>query len=130
MSPAEEQGLIFLATNAENDGVTVTESGLQYLVLDSGDGKQPQAIDTVTVHYEGKLLDGSIFDSSYERGQHISFPVNGVIAGWQEALQLMHEGDKWQVFIPADLAYGSRGAGADIGPDETLIFIIELISVG
>ena len=119
----------FLEENKDKDGVTTLESGLQYKVLEEGAGKQPSATDSVTVHYRGSLIDGREFDSSYSRGQPATFPVNGVIAGWVEALQLMKEGDKWQLFIPSDLAYGQRGSGPDIGPDEVLVFDIELLKV-
>ena len=106
-----------------------TASGLQYKVIKDGTGKTPKATDTVKTHYRGTLIDGKEFDSSYKRGEPAEFPVNGVIKGWTEALQLMKEGAKWQLFIPGDLAYGERGAGADIGPNATLIFDIELLSV-
>lgn len=124
-----QKGKDFLAANKEQEGVITTDSGLQYKVKESGSGKTPSASDTVVTHYEGRTIDGKVFDSSYKRGQPASFPVNRVIAGWTEALQLMSEGDKWELFIPSDLAYGAQGAGADIGPHETLIFDIELISV-
>ena len=107
-----------------------TTAELQYKVLTEGNGPKPSATDTVTVNYRGTLIDGKEFDSSYKRGQPASFPVNGVIKGWTEALQLMPVGSKWQIFIPADLAYGDRGAGADIGPGATLIFEVELLSIG
>ncbi len=123
------KGEAFLTANKEKEGVITTDSGLQYLVKESGSGKTPLATDTVVTHYEGRTIDGKVFDSSYKRGQPASFPVNRVIAGWTEALQLMSEGDKWELYIPADLAYGSQGAGADIAPNETLIFAIELITV-
>ncbi len=110
-------------------GVTTLPSGLQYKVIKAGTGKKPKATDTVTVHYQGTLTDGKEFDSSYRRGQPVTFPVNGVIPGWTEALQLMEEGAKWQIFIPSSLAYGDRGAGRDIGPHATLIFEIELVSI-
>ncbi len=119
----------FLENNAKEDGVTVLDSGLQYKIVNSGEGKQPSATNQVTVHYHGTLPDGTVFDSSYERGSPATFPVNGVIAGWVEALQLMKEGDKWQLFIPSELAYGERGAGGDIGPNCALIFDVELIRV-
>jgi len=122
-------GEAFLAENAKTEGVKVLPSGLQYQVLQSGDGKTPTATDTVQVNYHGTLIDGTVFDSSVERGEPVSFPVNGVIAGWTEALQLMKEGDKWRLFIPADLAYGERGAGGRIGPNCTLIFDVELLAV-
>lgn len=123
-----ELGEAFLKENAEKEGVTVTESGLQYEVLGEGDGESPTAESTVEVHYEGRLLDGTVFDSSYERGEPVSFQVGQVIEGWQEALQLMSVGDTWMVYIPADLAYGPRGQGP-IGPNETLTFKVELLGV-
>jgi FKBP-type peptidyl-prolyl cis-trans isomerase FklB len=121
----------FLAANAKKEGVKTTASGLQYKVLKSGDGKgkTPKATDTVKVHYHGTLIDGTVFDSSVERGEPAEFPVNGVIPGWTEVLQLMKEGDKWQVYIPSKLAYGERGAGGKIGPNATLIFDVELLKV-
>ncbi len=126
---AQEAGKKFLAENAKKEGVVQTASGLQYKVIKAGTGKAPTKESTVTVHYRGTLLDGKEFDSSFARGEPASFQVGGVIPGWQEALQLMKEGARWQVFIPADLAYGERGAGGAIGPNETLIFEVELISV-
>lgn len=125
----KEEGLAFLNANKEKQEVIVTESGLQYKVLVSGNGKAPTPESSVTVHYTGKLLDGTIFDSSVERGQPATFGVSQVIAGWTEALQLMHEGDQWELYIPSELAYGERGAGADIPPYATLIFNVELIKV-
>jgi len=122
-------GKAFQESNKSKDGVTTLPSGLQYKIIKSGDGKQPAATDSITAHYQGSLINGNIFDSSYQRGQPATFNVNQVIKGWQEILPLMHEGDKWQVVIPSELAYGSNGAGNDIGPNETLIFEIELISV-
>lgn len=119
----------FLAANAQEAGVTVLPSGLQYKVLTEGTGKKPGLTSMVTVHYTGTLLDGTVFDSSVKRGQPASFPVNGVIAGWTEALQLMPEGSKWKLFIPADLAYGEQAAGPEIGPNSTLVFEVELIKV-
>jgi FKBP-type peptidyl-prolyl cis-trans isomerase FklB len=119
----------FLAENAKKPGVKSLPSGLQYKEIVPGKGKNPQVTDTVTVHYKGTLIDGTEFDSSYKRGEPVSFPVSGVIAGWTEALQLMKEGAKWQLFIPPSLAYGDRGAGRDIGPNATLLFEVELISV-
>ena len=121
----------FLAANAKKEGVKTTASGLQYKVLKAGDGKgkTPKPTDTVKVHYHGTLIDGTVFDSSVDRGQPATFPVNGVIAGWTEVLQLMKEGDKWQVYIPSKLAYGERGAGGQIGPNSALIFEVELLSV-
>ncbi|MFC6999394.1 FKBP-type peptidyl-prolyl cis-trans isomerase [Rufibacter roseus] len=123
------EGEAFLKENKEKEGVNTLASGLQYQVLESGSGKSPSASSNVTTHYHGTLIDGTVFDSSYERGQPATFPVNGVIAGWTEALQMMKEGDKWRLFIPSNLAYGSRGAGADIGPNSTLIFDVELLKV-
>ncbi|MGM0983066.1 MAG: FKBP-type peptidyl-prolyl cis-trans isomerase [Pseudomonadota bacterium] len=122
------EGEAYLAENAEEDAVTVTDSGLQYRELESGDGATPGADDTVEVHYEGTLIDGTVFDSSYERGEPVSFQVGQVIEGWQEALQLMSVGDTWEVVIPSDLAYGAQGQGP-IGPHETLIFKVELLDV-
>ncbi len=109
--------------------MTTLDNGLQYRVVKAGDGKQPGSKDTVTVHYRGRLINGEEFDSSFSRGQPATFPVNGVIAGWQQVLPMMKEGASWQVFIPAGLAYGEMGAGASIGPNETLIFDIELLEV-
>ena len=123
------EGEAFLAENAKQEGVVVTESGLQYKVVEPGDGDSPGPADVATVHYRGTLIDGTQFDSSYDRGQPASFPVGGVIPGWTEALQLMKPGAKWQLFIPAELAYGERGAGQDIGPNATLLFDVELLSV-
>lgn len=122
-------GEAFLAENSKKDGVKVLPSGLQYKVLKSGTGKTPKLTDTVEAHYHGTLIDGTVFDSSVERGEPVPFPVNGVIPGWTEALQLMKEGDKWQLVIPPNLAYGEQGAGGRIGPNSTLIFEVELISV-
>ena len=123
------EGEKFLAENAKKEGVKTLPSGLQYKVLTPGSGKTPKATDTVVTHYRGTLVDGTEFDSSYKRGEPATFPVSGVIAGWTEALQLMQEGAKWQLFLPPTLAYGERGAGRDIGPNATLIFDVELISV-
>jgi FKBP-type peptidyl-prolyl cis-trans isomerase FklB len=125
-----KEGDAFLAANKSKDGVKVLPDGLQYKVLTEGNGPKPAATDTVSVNYRGTLINGKEFDSSYKRGQPASFPVNGVIKGWTEALQLMPVGSKYQLFIPADLAYGDRGAGADIAPGETLIFEVELLSIG
>ena len=122
-------GMKFLEENAKKEGVVTTASGLQYTVITKGDGVQPKETDNVTVHYHGTLLDGTVFDSSVERGQPASFPVNGVIPGWVEALQLMNVGSKYKLFIPSNLAYGERGAGGAIGPNATLIFEVELISI-
>jgi len=119
----------FLAENAKKDGVKTLDSGLQYKVLIEGTGKIPAASSTVVAHYEGSLINGNVFDSSIKRGSPATFPVKGVIPGWQEILQLMPTGSKWQVYIPSGLAYGEKGAGASIGPNETLIFDIELISI-
>ena len=125
----KQAGEAFLEENKDKEGVKTLPSGLQYQVLQEGNGKSPSKTDTVTTHYHGTLIDGTVFDSSYERGQPATFPVNGVIAGWTEALQLMKEGAKWRLFIPSELAYGSQGAGEDIGPNTTLIFDVELLSV-
>ncbi len=123
------EGERFLAENAKKEGVKTLPSGLQYKVIAPGTGKTPKASDSVTTHYKGTLIDGTEFDSSYRRGQPATFPVSGVIPGWTEALQLMKEGAKWQIFLPPSLAYGERGVGRDIGPNSTLIFEVELISV-
>jgi FKBP-type peptidyl-prolyl cis-trans isomerase FklB len=125
----KQEGEAFLAENRKKDAVITLPSGLQYKVIKKGSGKTPKATDTVTVNYMGSLINGTEFDSSYRRGQPASFKVNGVIRGWTEALQLMQEGAKWQLYIPSDLAYGERGAGRDIGPYSTLIFEVELISI-
>ncbi len=125
----KKEGEKFLADNKNKEGVLTTASGLQYKVITKGTGASPKATDTVSVHYKGTLIDGKEFDSSYRRGQPASFPVNGVIKGWTEALQLMKTGSKWQLFIPSDLAYGERGAGRDIGPNSTLLFDVELLSI-
>lgn len=122
-------GKEFLIENAKRDGVVTTASGLQYEVLAQGIGASPKATDEVTVHYHGTLTDGRVFDSSVDRGQPATFPVNGVIPGWIEALQLMNVGSKYKLYIPSDLAYGERGAGQMIGPNSTLIFEVELISI-
>ena len=119
----------FLTENAQREGVVVTESGLQYEVIEAGEGASPSADDMVEVHYRGTLVDGTEFDSSYKRGETVSFGVSQVIAGWTEALQLMSPGAKWKLFIPADLAYGPGGAGNLIGPNAALVFEVELISV-
>lgn len=122
-------GEAFLSENAKREGIKVTESGLQYEVLTEGNGATPVASDKVEVHYTGKLIDGTVFDSSVERGVPAMFGVTQVIPGWVEALQLMKEGDKWRLYIPSDLAYGSQGAGGIIGPNSTLIFDVELLRV-
>lgn len=119
----------FLADNKSKEGVKTTASGLQYLVVKQGDGKTPSAADKVKVHYTGTLIDGTKFDSSVDRGEPITFPVGGVIKGWTEALQIMKAGSKYKLFIPSDLAYGPRGAGALIGPNSVLIFDVELLEV-
>lgn len=125
-----KEGDAFLAENKKKEGVKTTPSGLQYQVITEGKGKSPKETDTVTVQYKGTLLDGTEFDSSYKRGQPATFPVNGVIKGWTEALQLMKEGAKWNLFIPSSLAYGENGTqGGPIGPNATLIFEVELVSV-
>ena len=119
----------FLEENKQREAVTETDSGLQYEILNEGDGAQPTPSDTVVVHYEGSLIDGTVFDSSYERQNPATLPLNGVIMGWQEGLQLMKEGAKYKFFIPADLAYGQTGAGGRIGPNEALIFEVELLEI-
>jgi len=123
------QGEKFLAENKTKEGVKVTESGLQYMVVKEGDGAMPLASSTVSVHYTGTLLDGTVFDSSVQRGQPATFPVNGVIAGWTEALQMMKVGSSWKLFIPYQLAYGDQSAGGAIGPYSTLIFDVELLEI-
>ena len=125
----QSAGQAFLAENATKEGVITTASGLQYLVMEEGDGPMPGLEDRVSVHYRGTLLDGTEFDSSYGRGQPATFPLNGVIPGWTEALQLMKVGAKHKLFIPSDLAYGERGAGGTIGPNATLIFEVELLEI-
>ncbi len=125
----KKEGEAFLSENKKKEGVKTLPSGLQYKVIKEGAGKTPKAEDTVVTNYRGTLTDGTEFDSSYKRGQPATFPVKGVIPGWTEALQLMKEGSKWELFIPSNLAYGERGAGNVIGPNATLIFEIELISV-
>lgn len=126
---AKAAGEQFLAENKNKEGVVTLPSGLQYKILQEGKGKKPQATDYVKCHYEGRLINGQVFDSSIRRGEPAEFPVNGVIAGWVEALQLMPVGSKWQLYIPSELAYGSHGAGQAIGPDETLIFDVELLDI-
>ncbi len=120
----------YLAENAKNDGVQVTPSGLQYQILTEAEGDKPAATDTVTVHYHGTTMDGRVFDSSVERGEPTQFPLNGVIAGWTEGVQLMSVGSKFKFFIHPDLAYGTQGAGQMIGPNDALIFEVELIKIG
>lgn len=120
----------YLAKNADRDGVCVTDSGLQYEILNEGSGKSPKATDSVKCHYEGRLIDGTVFDSSYRRGTPATFPLNGVIAGWTEGLQLMKEGAKYRFHIPYNLAYGANGAGESIPPYSALIFDVELLEVG
>jgi FKBP-type peptidyl-prolyl cis-trans isomerase FklB len=124
-----KRGEAYLADNRKKPGVKVLESGVQYKVVKEGAGKSPQPTDTVSVHYRGTLVNGTEFDSSYKRGTPATFPVNGVIPGWQQVLPLMKEGAKWEVAIPAAQAYGERGAGGAIGPNETLLFEIELLAV-
>lgn len=125
----ERLGREYLEKNKSVEGVKVTESGLQYQVVKEGDGLQPGPNDVVTVHYTGKLIDGTVFDSSVERGEPASFPLDKVIPGWTEGLQLMSEGSQYRLFIPSELAYGSKGAGDNILPNSTLIFDVELIKV-
>lgn len=132
MSPAEKNkqaGIAFLAENKKKPGVITLPDGLQYKIITEGKGNKPSDQDTVTVNYSGKLIDGTVFDSSYTRGQPASFPVNGVIPGWTEALKLMPVGSTWELYIPANLAYGEMGAGSAIGPNQTLIFTVNLISI-
>jgi FKBP-type peptidyl-prolyl cis-trans isomerase FklB len=124
-----KEGETFLAANKKKEGVVTLPSGLQYKILKTGDGPKPTKDQTVKCHYRGTLIDGTEFDSSYKRGEPTEFPVGQVIKGWTEALQLMPVGSKWQLFIPSDLAYGPNGAGQMIGPNVTLIFDIELISI-
>ena len=125
----KKKGEAFLAKNKNEKGVVTLASGVQYKVMKKGSGKKPGPGNSVVAHYEGRLIDGTVFDSSIKRGKPATFPVTGVIKGWQEALQLMKVGSKWQVYIPSDLAYGQRGTGPDIGPNSTLIFDIELIEI-
>ena len=129
MNNNKAEGEAFLAENAGKAGVTTLPSGLQYEVLAQGTGSTPTLKSSVTTHYHGTLINGTVFDSSYQRGQPATFPVNGVIAGWTEALQLMPEGSKYRLYIPSDLAYGKRGAGRDIPGDTALIFDVELLKV-
>jgi FKBP-type peptidyl-prolyl cis-trans isomerase FklB len=125
----QKAGETFLAENKTKDGVVALPSGLQYKIITAGSGAKPAETDSVVCNYRGTLLDGTEFDSSFKRGQPATFPVNGVIKGWTEALQLMPVGSKWQIFVPPDLAYGARGAGGEIGPNATLVFEVELISI-
>ena len=125
----KKEGREFLAGNKAKEGIVTLPSGLEYKILTKGTGPKPTATDSVVCNYRGTLINGKEFDSSYKRGQPATFPVNGVIRGWTEALQLMPVGSKWQLFIPSDLAYGDRGAGPDIGPGATLIFEVELLSI-
>ena len=124
-----EEGLQFLAENRDKEGVIETPSGLQYQILEDGDGEKPNPENEVKCHYHGTLIDGTVFDSSVQRGEPAVFPVNGVIPGWVEALQMMTPGSKWRLFVPSDLAYGDRGAGGAIGPNTTLIFDVELLEI-
>ncbi|MCQ2224704.1 MAG: FKBP-type peptidyl-prolyl cis-trans isomerase [Paludibacteraceae bacterium] len=125
----KELGEKFLAENKKREGIITTASGLQYEILTEGNGPKPKATDTVSCHYEGRLIDGTVFDSSIRRGQPAQFPVNGVIAGWVEALQMMPVGSKWRLYIPSELAYGAHGAGDVIGPNATLIFDVEVLQI-
>lgn len=125
----KKKGKNFLKKNKTKSGVVTLSSGLQYKVIKQGKGKRPKVDSVVETHYKGMLLDGTVFDSSYKRGTPASFPVNGVIKGWTEALQLMPEGSKWKLFIPSDLAYGERGAGRSIPPGSTLVFEVELLQI-
>ncbi len=122
-------GEAFLAKNAEREEVSVTDSGMQYEVLVAGEGESPEASSTVRTHYHGTLVDGTVFDSSVDRGEPAEFPVNGVIAGWTEALQMMGVGAKWRLYLPYQLAYGERGAGGQIGPYAALVFDVELLAI-
>jgi FKBP-type peptidyl-prolyl cis-trans isomerase FklB len=124
-----EQGKAFLAENSKKAGVVTLPSGLQYQILKEGNGPKPKATDTVKTHYHGTLINGEVFDSSVQRGQPATFPVNGVIQGWVEALQLMPTGSTWKLFVPYQLAYGDRGAGGKIGPCTALVFEVELIAI-
>ena len=125
----KNEGAAYLAENAKKDGVTTTDSGLQYQTLVAGNGAKPTKSDRVKVHYKGTLIDGTVFDSSYDRGEPIVFPVTGVIAGWIEGLQLMNVGSKYELVIPSNLAYGANGSGPVIGPDATLVFEVELLGI-
>jgi len=124
-----QAGKDFLTENAKKEGVVTLESGLQYEVINTGEGSMPAATDQVECHYHGTLIDGTVFDSSVQRGEPAVFPVNGVIQGWVEALQMMPVGSKWKLYVPSDLAYGERGAGNHIGPHTTLIFEVELLAI-
>lgn len=125
----QAEGAAYLAENAKKEGVITTDSGLQYKAVVTGDGAKPSKSDRVKVHYRGTLIDGTVFDSSYDRGEPIVFPVTGVIAGWIEGLQLMNVGSKFELTIPSNLAYGANGSGGAIGPDATLIFEVELLAI-
>jgi len=131
MNAKQKVAQAYLEENGKKDGVVTTASGLQYRIIKEGDGATPTENDKVIAHYKGTLLDGTVFDSSYDRGEPATFPVKGVIQGWQETLKMMKEGAKWEIVVPANLAYGPRGAGqgSPIGPNETLIFEIELIAI-
>ncbi len=128
-SENEAKGQAFLEANKKKEGVITTASGLQYKVIKMGTGAKPTLNDKITAHYHGTLIDGTVFDSSVDRGQPASFPVSGVIPGWTEALQLMPVGSKWTLYLPSNLAYGERGAGGKIGPNSALVFDVELISI-
>jgi len=125
----KKEGEAFLAANKGKEGIVTLPSGLQYKILTAGTGSKPTSADTVVCNYRGTLINGTEFDSSYKRGQPATFPVSGVIKGWTEALPMMPVGSKWQLFIPADLAYGDRAPGPEIGPNSTLIFEVELLSI-
>lgn len=125
----KKQGDAFLSLNKQKDGVVSLPSGLQYKVIKTGSGAKPNLFDNVTIHYKGTFIDGRVFDSSFDRGEPATFPLNRLIAGWSEALQLMQVGDKWQLFVPSYLAYGEQGYGPEIGPNTTLIFEVELLSI-
>ncbi len=125
----KKEGEAFLAANKKKEGIKTTSSGLQYKVIKAGNGAKPKTTDSVTVNYRGTLIDGTEFDSSYKRGEAANFPLNGIIPGWVEALQMMPVGSKWQLFLPSSLAYGERGSGREIGPNAALIFEVELIAI-
>jgi FKBP-type peptidyl-prolyl cis-trans isomerase FklB len=125
----KQQGDDFLASNKQKDGVVSLPSGLQYKIIKTGSGAKPTLFDNVTIHYKGTFIDGRVFDSSLERGEPATFPLNKLIAGWSEALQLMQIGDKWQLFVPSYLAYGEHGYGPEIGPNTTLVFEVELLGI-